>query len=313
MHERAAGLLAAVVSLHTDPQGHTVLRSRDGLATPCEVEPPLADAIAAATAASPVRVTVRPLGAAACTVAILTTPGADGVVLALDERRAEALLGEPIERLVNQIAHDVRNHAFTIGLQAEMGARRSAAETGVRPHFEAILRQVDTLKHYLEQLLLYGRPLTLAPSRVEVAAFLREQVQRFLFGRDPHAAPASIHVEAEGAVPAARWDADRVGQAIRALLDNAVRSATPPPPVVLAARVLQDGAALEVRDRGGGIPAEVLAKLAQPMAVRRPEGAGLGLAIARKIAEAHGGRLEIESGPQGTTARVVLPWEVAPV
>ena len=83
--------------------------------------------------------------------------------------------------------------------------------------------------------------------------------------------------------------------------------------MVLAARVLQDGAALEVRDSGGGIPAEVLAKLAQPMAVRRPEGAGLGLAIARKIAEAHGGRLEIESGPQGTTARVVLPWEVAPV
>jgi nitrogen-specific signal transduction histidine kinase len=53
----------------------------------------------------------------------------------------------------------------------------------------------------------------------------------------------------------------------------------------------------------------VLSKLALPMAVRRAGGAGLGLAIARKMVEAHGGRLELASSAAGTTARIVLPWE----
>ena len=312
MHEQAATLLAAVVSLCTDAKGQTLLRDHEGRTAPCEVVPPLADILAAAASSAPARVTVRPIGGSAATLTILTPTAHDGTVLALDECRAEALLSEPIERLVNQIAHDVRNHAFTIGLQAEMGARRSAADAGVRPHFDAILRQIDSLKHYLEQLLLFGRPITLAPAHVEVVGFLRDQVQRFLFGRDPQAGPASIRVECEGSAPVARWDADRVGQAVRALLDNAVRSATPPPPVVLVIRALPDEAALEVRDSGGGIEPEVMVKLAVPMAVRRPDGAGLGLAIARKIAEAHHGRLELESSPRGTTARLILPWEVAP-
>jgi signal transduction histidine kinase len=48
------------------------------------------------------------------------------------------------------------------------------------------------------------------------------------------------------------------------------------------------------------------------MAVRRTGSAGLGLAIARKMAEALGGRLEIESAAAGATARLVLPWEAPP-
>jgi signal transduction histidine kinase len=47
------------------------------------------------------------------------------------------------------------------------------------------------------------------------------------------------------------------------------------------------------------------------MAVRRAGGAGLGLAITRKIAEAHGGRLELASTGAGTTARLVLPRQAA--
>ncbi|MFI5165129.1 MAG: sensor histidine kinase [Thermoanaerobaculales bacterium] len=312
MHERSAALLAAIVSLRVDAEGHVLLCSHDGKTSRCEVVPPLAEALATATSVRPARVTVRPAGGVSTAVTILTPPGPDGAVLAFDERSFDTLLSGSIERLVNQIAHDVRNHAFSIGLQAEMGARRSAAEAAVRPHFDAILRQVDSLKYYLEQLLLFGRPISLAPARVEVVGFLRALVQRFLFGRDRSAKAPSIHVEAEGVVPAAVWDADRIAQAISALLDNAVRSAAPPPPVVLAVRVLADGAALEVRDSGGGIAPDVMVKLAVPMAVRRAEGAGLGLAIARKVAEAHGGRLELESGPQGTTARLILPWEVTP-
>jgi signal transduction histidine kinase len=216
-----------------------------------------------------------------------------------------------LESLVNQIAHDVRNHAFTIGLQAEMGLRRSGNTPEIKAHFEAILRQVDVLKHYLEQLLLFGRPMKLTLRSVDLVALLREQVQRLQFSWDQGGSPLDIGVKTDGALRSGLWDARALAHALTALLDNAARSATPPPPISATVRGDDRSVVVEVRDAGHGIPPEAMARLAVPMAVRRAGGAGLGLAITRKIAEAHGGRLELASTGAGTTARMILPWQAA--
>lgn len=213
-----------------------------------------------------------------------------------------------LENLVNQIAHEVRNHAFTMGLQAEMGVRRSGAMPEIKAHFEAVLRQVDALKHYLEQLLLYGRPIKFTLTSVDLVALMREQVQRLQYAWDPNAPPFEITVETDGNLQCGTWDPRALSHALLAVLDNAVRSATPPRPVSVTVRGGDDGAVVEIRDTGQGIPPDVLAKLTAPMAVRRPGGAGLGIAIARKMVEGHGGRLEISSGKAGTTVRIALPW-----
>jgi len=214
-----------------------------------------------------------------------------------------------LENLVNQIAHDVRNHAFTIGLQAEMGLRRAQGSPAVSAHFEAVLRQVDVLKHYLEQLLLYGRPARLTLTPVDLLALVHEQVERLQAQWQGDGSPLAIEVIAEGPLRPGQWDGRALAHALTALLDNAARSDTPPPPIAVAVQAEARGVVVEIRDAGPGIPPDVLARVAVPMAVRRPGGAGLGLAITRKIAEAHGGRLEISSTSSGTTARVTLPWE----
>ncbi len=222
-----------------------------------------------------------------------------------------AVEGSALENLVNQIAHDVRNHAFTMGLQAEMGQRRSVAAPEIKAHFDAIVRQVDVLSRYLDQLLLYGRPVDVAPTLVDPATLARAQVDLVRGNRGADVV-LDIRVDAEAGGRKATWDARAFGHALRALLDNAVESATPPPPVVVAVRDAGDHAEVEVRDAGPGIDPDVLAQLGVPMAVRRTGSAGLGLAIARKMAEALGGRLEIESTAAGATARLVLPWETPP-
>jgi signal transduction histidine kinase len=67
-------------------------------------------------------------------------------------------------------------------------------------------------------------------------------------------------------------------------------------------------AEVSIRDTGRGIEAERLATIFEPLASTRPGGTGLGLTIARRIAEAHGGRIDIESTRgEGTTVRVTLP------
>jgi signal transduction histidine kinase len=214
-----------------------------------------------------------------------------------------------LENLVNQIAHDVRNHAFTMGLQAEMGLRRSTAAPEIKAHFEAVLRQVDALKHYLEQLLLFGRPIKLTPTAVDLVALVREQVQRLQAAWDPNAPPPEVAVRTEGQLRPGSWDPRALAHAFMAILDNAVRSATPPPPVSATVRGNDTSAVVEIQDAGPGIPPDVIAKLTVPMAVRRAGGAGLGVAIARKMVEAHGGELELASSGAGTTVRIALPWQ----
>ncbi len=80
----------------------------------------------------------------------------------------------------------------------------------------------------------------------------------------------------------------------------------------MRARGTDDSAIIEVADTGVGIPPEKLPhifdKFYQVGSDARSKGAGLGLSIAREIAEAHGGRIEAESAPgRGTTIRITLP------
>ena len=244
---------------------------------------------------------------------VFTATGLEGQALAVDSELEQSLLAPAIENMVNQIAHDVRNYSFTIGLQAEMGLRRAGAASEVKGHFDAVLRQIDALKHYLEQLLIFGRAPSLAPTSLDPVALLRDLLHRYQFSRPADAAPLSVRIEAASAPETVRWDSRAVSAALLALLDNAVHSATPPPAITLVVARHGEQVVIEVRDSGPGIAPEALALLDVPMAVRRAGGAGLGLAIARKLAAAHGGRLVLESSPSGTVARIELPAEVGAV
>lgn len=276
--------------------------------------PPLADAAAEAARSGRTQPAVfRDENGQERELLIFPAPGLDGYAVAFDAGVEQRLLGPAIENLVNQIAHDVRNYAFTVGLQAEMGSRRAGVTSELRAHFDAVLRQVDSLKHYLEQLLVFGRAPSLAPSELDPVLLVRELVNRYQFSRPADAAPLSVRIDAEPHPGKVRWDGRAISAALLALLDNAVRSADSPPPITVRMARRGELVSVEVRDGGGGIAPDVLARLAVPMAVRRAGGAGLGLAIARKLAAAHGGRLLLDSTPSGTVVTLELPAEAGAV
>lgn len=110
----------------------------------------------------------------------------------------------------------------------------------------------------------------------------------------------------------ARVDGDRVGELLGILVDNALRHGGPGVHVrISAGRVGRESVELIVADDGPGIPAADRAKATERFvrgdASRSGEGAGLGLSIARWIAEAHHGRLVLEDAEPGLRARVTLP------
>jgi len=130
------------------------------------------------------------------------------------------------------------------------------------------------------------------------------------------AAERQIDLRFEGSGRASIVDADpdRLQQALLVLLDNALKHTPPGGAVTLAASESGRSAATEVRDTGEGIPPEALGRVfdrfyrGDAARSRTTGGAGLGLAIARMLVEAHGGTLTLSSVlGSGTVATIRLP------
>jgi signal transduction histidine kinase len=116
----------------------------------------------------------------------------------------------------------------------------------------------------------------------------------------------------------ATLDADRIGEAIDNLVDNALRFAPPGTAIVVSAVGVGADLVIEVGDSGPGFPVEFLPhafeRFARPDSsrVRRAGGAGLGLAIVAAIAQAHGGTASVHNRPEGgAVVALELPGCVA--
>ena len=108
--------------------------------------------------------------------------------------------------------------------------------------------------------------------------------------------------------PEVEVDRLRIGEVLGNLLSNALRHTPPGGVVTVAAAASADGVELSVTDSGSGIATDRLPHVFDRFS-KAPDspGAGLGLAIAKSLVEAHGGRIRAESGPTGTTISFVLP------
>lgn len=288
--------------LFCEPEGLTRFSDSTGAVVPCQVEGALPEH-------GETLVTLV-TGGRSRRVVVARCPERRDVFAVVDVAETGEDLAGALENLVNQIAHDIRNYAFTIGLQTEMGLRRGATGETQR-HLDAVLRQIDALKGYLEKLLLYGRPARLTPRSFSLDSFLREEIQRFQFRWDPAAPPLRIHLDTSRLAGDVRWDQQAVATVLAALLDNSARSAASPPPISVGGYRDANRVVVEIRDEGPGMSPETLAAVEVPMKVRRAGAAGLGLAIVRKFVRAHGGEFHLASGPTGTTATIILPTEVS--
>ena len=109
-------------------------------------------------------------------------------------------------------------------------------------------------------------------------------------------------------------DPNRIDQVINNLVTNAIKFSKPGSRIVLRAICLKEAVAISVTDQGQGIPHEEISKMFQYFSMTnvRPtageKSTGLGLAIAKRMVEAHGGKIGVESQPgQGSTFTFTLP------
>ena len=216
------------------------------------------------------------------------------------------------EELITILAHDFR--APLTPLQGRIGLIRSRAEREGRARdvddADAASAAADRLLRLTTDLLDVARLerglFALSIQVVDLAALVR-RVARSLQPQE-----TAIHVRTQWELMAA-VDPGRLEEAIENLLSYACRHTPTGAPVSLVlktdTRPGGEWAVISVHDSGPGISPDLLPRLFERFA-RGPSGAGLGLGLylARSIAEAHGGTLAVESAPgQGATFRLMLP------
>ncbi|MEX2582112.1 MAG: GAF domain-containing sensor histidine kinase [Gemmatimonadota bacterium] len=229
-------------------------------------------------------------------------------------RRAEQAIASRDEVLA-VVSHDLRNPVGRVRLAAQMLIETDQVQEGARRTLGIVIRAADEMTRLIGDLLDVARieagTLSLEPAPVE----LLELLDRLHEAHAPAAGERSLEWRVERPAEGLRFRADegRLLQALGNLAGNAMKF-TPEGGEVRVETVVESGSVrIAVRDSGPGMDATQLAHVFDRFWQARPgdrRGAGLGLAITKGIADAHGGRLWLESAlGSGTTAWLEVPLD----
>lgn len=234
---------------------------------------------------------------------------ADQLATAGDEMaRAAAARARSLEMLGAKVAHEVKNPLAAIRAIVEVmlesaderGAKRLTVAAGEVARIEALLDAYGSHEHPLDAI---RREPTDVSSLVEaLGAVLEARAER---RRVNLVVSARAPADGQGATMFA-LDRDRVKEALLNLLLNAL-DAAPPDGTVKISYTASSDLVFEVSDDGPGMDEETLARIGTAFFTKRAGGTGLGVLLARRIAEQHGGALDYRSAPgRGTTASLRL-------
>ncbi|MBI5498765.1 MAG: two-component sensor histidine kinase [Deltaproteobacteria bacterium] len=220
----------------------------------------------------------------------------EALALRLERERRLATLGE----MSAVLAHEIRNPLASLKGHAQLLLETLPADGRDRTKAERVVREALRLERLTSDLLDFVRSGEIRPEPTDPAALLRAAAEEVEGGR--------FEVRTDGAPASWSLDAQRVRQALANVLRNAAQ-ASPEGAAAEASVTVEDGRLVfVVRDRGAGIPAGEEEAIFEPFHTKRVRGTGLGLAVARSVADRHGGTIAAANHPDGGAVfRISLP------
>jgi signal transduction histidine kinase len=223
------------------------------------------------------------------------------------DRLQEALERE--HQFVDDASHELRTPLATLRAEIDLALTRSRDAAELEAALRSAQEDVVSLQRLADDFLLLARTRggRIPIRRVETS--LAELTARSVQTVAGQASAADVTIAVDAPEVAVDLDPDRIEQALRNLLENAIRHARPGTAVRVVAQRREGFTRFVVTDHGPGFRPDLLSRAFEPFArgdveTSGPVGAGLGLSIVRAVAEAHGGSASAENTAIG--ARVTL-------
>ncbi len=216
-----------------------------------------------------------------------------------------------IAALAGGLAHEIRNPLSTINLNLELLAEDVEGNETPREHrmlqkIRAVQRECRHLEEILDEFLRFARL-----GEIElVDCDLNQVVRDFIEFYQPEAAQAGVEISPHLApdLPTVRIDRALFRQALLNLALNAQQAMPKGGLLELQTRWRDGHVELHLIDNGSGMDEQTVSRIFDVFFSTKPSGSGLGLPTVRRIVEAHGGRVEVESAPaRGTRFTILLP------
>ena len=212
-----------------------------------------------------------------------------------------------ISRLTGGVAHEIKNPLNAIAINLEVLRSRLSGDTdGPKAEVDVIAREISRLDRVVKTFLNFTRPVEVNLTALDVGATLREIGELVAEQASRNRVELAVFTP-EGRAEA--WaDPDLLKQAMLNMVVNGIEAM--PDGGTLYLRLLpgMDTITVEIEDRGPGIPEAAREKVFQLYFTTKPNGSGIGLAVAYQAVQLMGGTLAMRSQPgHGTMFRIVLP------
>jgi len=209
------------------------------------------------------------------------------------------------------VAHEIRNplNAMGMGLQRlkrEFLPTEESKKEEYVSFLELILKETRRVNEIIEQFLTLSRPFELTLRESSLQDLLKNLVT--LFQEEASSVGVALREEISSGLPLIKMDPERLTQAFINIMKNGMQAMGQGGTLRIETRSLKDRVEVIISDSGSGIPPEQMEKVFNYYYTTKEKGVGLGLPIAHRIIEAHGGQLGIESQVgSGTKVTVILP------
>jgi len=218
----------------------------------------------------------------------------------LQEEKVQSERWATLGKMAGMVAHDLRNPLAAIRCQAGLALEEVRLEDGSERSLLCLLRQVERMNQYIDELLLFSKPdssrAEFRPYEVKALAAALGEAFAERFRQTKIRFEARLHYTGT-----CRMQPARIYRVLENLLKNALEATGQGGRILLETGEVSGGSVLiRVVDSGPGIPVEAREGLFEPfVSLNKPSGTGLGLAIVKKIVQEHGGQVWIEKGEYG--------------